>query len=164
MSQFKGSNGKWKTISLFLEHHYDTTEAIFTMKGEHFDYKGKQYLSPRQLFVGLGDPTGYEFSQQYLDGWEHWKAFCASPRIRAFIEDWKEELEVKLRSKAITTVVADSESESRSSVASAKWLSDRGWVEKRAAGKPSKEEVQRELKVATKIKDEHEDDWKRMIN
>jgi hypothetical protein len=80
------------------------------------------------------------------------------------VEEWQEELEVKLRAEAIRTVVADSGSESRSSVSSAKWLSDKGWVEKRKAGAPSKKEKEREMKVQSKIKSELDEDYARIVN
>jgi hypothetical protein len=164
MSKFKGTNGKWKTVSLFLEHEYDPTEAIFTFKDDHHEVNGKTFLSARRLFVGLGDPTGYQFSQEHLGGYSHWKAFVSSPKIAPYVAEWQEELEVLLRSQAIRTVVGDAASESRSSVSSAKWLSDKGWVEKRKAGAPSREEKQRELKVHTRIKTELDDDIERMLN
>jgi hypothetical protein len=164
MSKFKGTNGKWKTVSLFLEHEYDPTEAIFTFKDDHHEVNGKTFLSARKLFAGLGDPTGYQFSQEYLGGYSHWKAICNSPKIAPHVADWQEELEVRLRSTAIRTVVSDSLSESRSSVASAKWLSDKGWLEKRKAGAPSKVDKVRELKIATKIKDELDEDLERILN
>jgi hypothetical protein len=121
LSSFKGTNGKWKTVSLFLEHEYDPTEAIFTFKDADHEAYGKTFKSARKLFVGLGDPTGYAFSQEYLGGYSHWKAFASSPKIAPYVAEWQEELEVRMRCQAIRTVVSDSASESRSSVSSAKW-------------------------------------------
>lgn len=103
----------------------------------------------RDKFMECGDILGIDFADQHLGGFQHWKNINASPVLQPIIADWVEELEVRIRSKQIKRIdelAADGQFQA------AKFLADRGW-EKRAAGKPSKEEVARETKVQVKMKD-----------
>ena len=163
MSNFKGSQGKWFTLSLFLEHDYDPEDlATFTHKSEDHTLHGKTYISARRLFVETGDPTGYTFALEYLGGWAHWKAWLASPPLRKRIDEWVEEVEIKLKAEALHTIKADADSGSKSSVSSAKYLADKGYQPKRKAGAPSKAEKERKVKENETIKDEYDVDFNRL--
>jgi hypothetical protein len=65
---------------------------------------------------------------------------------RGAIAAWREELEVKLRSQGVRGVMLEAYSEGKGSLQAAKWLADKGWTEKRTAGRPSNEELAGERK------------------
>lgn len=142
--------GKPLTQSLFLEIGY-TQYAIYTLKDVDYEYNGKLYLSLKRLYIEKEDPTEYEFANEYLLGWQHWKRLCENKVIRKYIDEWREELEVKLRSRGIKEAINAAE---KGGFQAAKWLADRGW-EQRGAGRPSKDEVEREKKFQARVSDEY---------
>jgi hypothetical protein len=78
------------------------------------------------------------------------------------IEEWREELEVRVRSQAIQDIMGMCADGAQGSFASAKWLADRGW-DKRAPGRPSKEEAAKSKQIEDRISSEFNDDVVRMM-
>lgn len=135
-----------------------TSNAIYTLKDVDYTYKGKLYPSAKRLYLELEDPTEYEFATTYFLGWNHWQRICANKNVAEHINLWREELEVKLRSRAVKMNIAAAKN---GNYQAAKWLADRGWLN-RAAGRPSKAEVNKELKIAAAIENEYAADVVRL--
>jgi hypothetical protein len=152
------SEGRPLTQSLFLEIGY-TDEAIYTLKEVDYTYNGKLYPSLKKLFLEASDPTEYTFATQHLLGWRHWQRICANKLLLKHIEEWREELEVKLRSEAVRQAIAHAAS---GTFQAAKWVADRGWAT-RGAGRPSKADLERETRIQEKIDNEYNGDVVRMF-
>lgn len=152
------SMGKMRTQSLFLELGYND-EACFTLKEEDHVYEGRTYPSLKRLYLESNDPTEYKFATEHLLGWKHWQRMCENKVIRKHIDEWREELEVKLRCQAIGDAIVLARS---GQFQAAKWVADRGWAT-RAAGRPSKEEIERSKRIAERIDDEYSGDVVRMF-
>lgn len=150
--------GRYKTLSLFLEIAYDK-DAIFTLKDYDHEYSGKMYYSLKKLFLEESDPTEYQFATKYLAGWEHWQRMCNNKVLNTHIEKWRVELELKLRSEGIQWVLKSARK--KQNWLAAKFLAEKGW-ETRAAGRPSKEELERNIAIETRIQDEFSDDIARL--
>jgi len=132
MSQLKGPNGKCRTKSLFYElSYYDTTDVIFTTKEQDITVKGKAYVSLQQLFINMvpNDPTEYEFAMSVFGSWEVWKTISEAPQLRPFVTNWRNEVVVKVKSKAIQAIAEEMRSNGRSSFSAAKLLLDKGWLD-----------------------------------
>ena len=132
MSQLKGPNGKCRTKSLFYElSYYDTTDVIFTTKEQDITVKGKAYVSLQQLFINMvpNDPTEYEFAMSVFGSWEVWKTISEAPQLRPFVSNWRNEVVVKVKSKAIQAIAEEMRSNGRSSFSAAKLLLDKGWLD-----------------------------------
>lgn len=157
-SKFKDSAGKYITQNLFLEFSYDTEKAVYTFADEDKEYKGKVYPSLRRLYLETADPTEYEFATKYLWGWEHWQRILGNKVLLKEVERWREELEVKLRSRGVKAALALTEG----SFNAAKWAADGGWNIKR--GRPSKAEKERARKMREKALEEIKDDASRIIH
>jgi len=157
-SKFKDSAGKYITQNLFLEFSYDTEKAVYTFADEDKEYKGKVYPSLRRLYLETADPTEYEFATKYLWGWEHWQRILGNKVLLKEVERWREELEVKLRSRGVKAVLSLTEG----SFNAAKWAADGGWNIKR--GRPSKAEKERERKMREKALEEVKEDASRIIH
>lgn len=140
-SKFKDSTGKLLTQSLFLENGYHTEFAVYTLSDTDKEYKGKVYPSLRRLFLETMDPTEYEFATKYLWGWDHWQRIAANGLMTEQIEQWREELEVRLRSMAIRSIVVGA----LGSYNAAKWVADGSWKQKR--GRPSKADLAKEKRM-----------------
>lgn len=145
--------GRPITQSLFLEMGY-TSNAVYTLKDIDYVYKGKEYPSAKRLYLEMEDPTEYEFAVTYFLGWDHWQRICANKVVGEHINKWRDELEVKLRSRAVKMNIASAKA---GNYQAAKWLADRGWLT-RAAGRPSKAEVAKNTKIAMDIENEYSAD------
>lgn len=160
-SKFLDVMGRPLTQSLFLELGY-SENAVYTLKEYDYPYKGKHYPSLKRLFLLEEDPTEYAFAEKHLLGWQHWKRLCENKAIAKHIEEWREELELKIRSQAVRDMMNMCASEG-GNYSAAKFLADRGW-EKRAAGRPSKAEKDKHLRIEEKIEEEFAADVKRLAD
>lgn len=154
MDEFKDTQGKWRTQSLFLEFSWDE-DAKYSLSDSHKEYKGKVYPSLKQLYVEEGDTTEYEFANKYFGGWSHWKRLRGNKAIAKHIDEAQEELELKLMALGVKRIIEHSKGDK--GYQASKWLADRGW-DTRKAGRPSKDEVEGELKRQAKEDDEYSAD------
>lgn len=161
-SKFIDSTGKPITQALFLEYNYDTNFALYSLKDYDHTYEGVVYPSLKLLYLKEEDPTEYIFASKYLLGWPHWKRLCENKWIAKHIEQWREELEIKLRAQAVRALRDMCNSENGNFQA-AKFLADRGW-DKRAPGRPSKAELEKRAAIDKHTEDEFEADVLRMEN
>lgn len=154
--------GRPMTQALFLELGYNEKYAMYTLKEQDHVWNGKTYPSLKRLYLATEDPTEYEFAVKYLLSWNHWKRIVENKVIGRYIAEWRDELEIKLRSRAIRDIQSLCESENGNYQA-AKFLADRGW-DKRGAGRPSKQEEEKRLAIAQHIENEFDTDVARMDN
>jgi hypothetical protein len=158
--RFLDVTGRPLTQGIFLEHQYDTNYAIYTLKDDDYFYEGKLYPSLKKLYLAEEDPTEYIFVEKHLLNWNQWKRLVANKKTKEFIDEWRDELELKLRAYAVREMQALINSENGSFQA-AKYMADRGW-DKRAAGRPSKAEKEKSLAIERHIEDDFKADVARM--
>lgn len=153
------SEGRPLTQSLFLELGY-TQYSVYTLKEYDYAYKGVNYPSLKRLYLQEEDVTEYEFATKHLLGWKHWKRLCENKQIRKHVDEWREELELKIRAQAIRDMQTLCASEN-GNFSAAKFLADRGW-EKRAPGRPTKLDKEKEDRLADRLSEEFSADVIRM--
>ena len=133
MNQFKDKMFRWRTLSLFKESAaYPKEHVLYTFE------------EARKLYIECNDPTGYTFATTHLGGWKHWLLLKGSSAIAEKIDEWEQELEVKLRAEAVGNMIKLSIGDK--GYQANKFLVDGGWVQKKA-GRPTKESIKRETKV-----------------
>lgn len=159
-AQMQDSTGRPLTQGLFLEVGYSDA-AVYTLKDQDHELNNKRYPSLKRLYLECADPTEYEFATTYLLGWKHWLRLCENKMLRAHIDEWRDELEIKLRSAAIKHILETSTGP-LGNVQSAKWVADRGWAI-RGAGRPSKADVEREKKIQAGMSGEFDADILRLV-
>jgi hypothetical protein len=162
MSKFKASNGKYFIKALFLEKSYDdTTNVLFTLKEEDFVYKGVKLISLKKKYMSYDHIPGaeYEFASTELGGWRHWNMICNSSVMAEEVQEWRRELEVKLRAGAVKEVIKVSKGDK--GFQAAKWLAEGGYKSK-TRGRPSKDEVNKEIEIQAEIMSTL-DDWEKRI-
>lgn len=140
-SEFRLSNRKRLLKGLFYEMtNADKTGVKYTLKDE--DHLG--YPSLSRLYIEMEDPTEYNFAVAYLESWDHWQMLCAAAWFKPFISKWRIELEVRLKSKAISAIKSEANG-GRNSFAANKWLVEKGWEPKegqgRTRGRPTKDQI-----------------------
>lgn len=155
-SKFLDSMGRPITQALFLELGY-TDFAVYTLKEQDHEYKGKVYPSLKRLYLEMEDVIEYDFATEYLYGYRHWKRMCENKAIAPHVAEWREELELKLRSQATAQMIEMSEE----SFQATKWLADRGW-EKKGAGRPATKEKEMEDALAKQVETDYSADIVRL--
>lgn len=149
--KFSTENNILYTNALFKELNINEPEiAIYTLAADDIVDGDKTYISIRKQYLLLEDPTEYEIASRYFDSWTHWKKVRESSKIKPHIEEWREELEVKLRSKGVKGVY---EKALDGDYQASKWLAERGFSDKKPArrGKPTKAEVIGEARKEAKV-------------
>lgn len=155
------SMGRPLTQSLFLEINYDPEVAVYTTKDYDHEYEGKVFPSLKRLYLQTEDPLEYDFASLYLLNWNHWIRICNNKLFKKHVEEWREELELKIRSQAIRDIIDMTADEK--SFQAAKWLADKGW-DKRRAGRPSKDEIEKEKRIQSSLHDEYGADVRRLFD
>ena len=150
-SKFKDSGGRPITQSLFLEIGY-TDNAFYTLKDEDHEHKGVVYPSLKRLYLEHEDVTEYDFATTYLLGWNHWKRLCGNKQVRKEIDEWRFELELKLRSAGLKAIIESALDEDGGFQAQ-KYLADKGWA-KSGAGRPRKDTSEMDKKQEEMLADD----------
>ena len=156
-SKFKDSMGRYLTQSLFLEQAYDVNTAIYTLKNDDYEYKGKLFPSLKRLYLEMEDPIEYEFANKYLAGWDQWERICDNKLYTGLINRWRKELELKLRTIGYKEMV----NKVSTSPMAARWLSNKGWSENKTI-RASKSDRDAEKQIQKQISDQYESDLLRL--
>lgn len=140
--------GQMLTQKLFLETNgWDRSSALYTLTDEDKWDGNRPIYSIRRLYVDLEDVHEYEFAVKYFGSWQHWQKVANSPRLKDFVNEWREELSVKLRTRNLKRMEELAADGDRQAI---KYMADKGWEGKDDApkkrGRPSKEEKQGYLK------------------
>ena len=159
---YKDKMGRWRTQSLFFELYLVDAEAkglepIYTLKAD--DWKGLP--SFKRIYIECEDPTEYTAAIKLLGYWEHWQKLTEAGWFKPYITEWRAELEIRLRSKAIKALVETAVTEGAKGSNAAKWLADRSWKSAKK-GRFSKEELDRERKIEAGIEDSIRSDLDRL--
>ncbi len=148
------TTGRWLTQSLFLEIGYKP-QALYTLKDDDHEYKGKVYPSIKKLYMECNDPTEYTVATKHFGGLQHWLRIADNKMIAEHINAWRYELELKMRCEGIRNAAIAAE---KGNWQAAKWFASRGW-ESKGAGRPSKDAIKRqqdfESKAAAIVKKDH---------
>tara|TARA_Y100000034_G_scaffold136090_1_gene210747 strand:- start:1728 stop:2240 length:513 start_codon:yes stop_codon:yes gene_type:complete len=148
--RFKDVMGRYRTQSLFREMSYgskeDAPDPLYTLK--LVDPQG-ELPSLYQLYLDCNDPTEYEFAIQAFGEWYHWAVISQLAWMEEHVEKWRAELEIKMRSEAVKVILEETKS-GKGKYNAAKFISDAGWRPK-TKGRPSKEEIKRQTKIAAGI-------------
>lgn len=166
-SKFKNPNGVYIVKTLFCE--WDDTsrsQCVYTLKNDDHTMDGVTYPSLKKLYLELEDPTEYEFSQLYLDGWDHWKKLSSAAFFKEHCKEWREELEIRLRSQALARIKKRAAQDSKDSMVADKILLSGGWKtpeEKERVGRPSKQKIKEEADKLFRDTSEVDEDYKRIF-
>ena len=160
---FRNSRGALRTHALFYDITYDPEIAMYCLKGHDMKKDGKVFLSLKQLYLSYEDITEYEFAVNCFEGWHHWLAVSQNRDVAKQLDQWREELEIKFRSKAIKSIANQALDPNKPSYQAAAFIADRKWIQN-GKGAPTKDQVEGERKRQAFINDEVEDHINRMAD
>jgi hypothetical protein len=135
-------------MNLFRELSTNSDQVLYTLeRGDN------EYPSIYRLYMETEDLTEFEFANKYFDSFAHWKRICQSPSFIPYISQWREELELKIRARALSSLIKKSKDDS----SIAKYLLDKNWVDKlhttnpvtNLRGRPSKNDIRDHLTLIT---------------
>lgn len=180
------SRGRPRTLTLFFELAKSMDQLIdapFTLKGWDYQHpEGGLKISLKRLFLEEMDPVGYTFAEKYLSedseelqrltqdqpcsikgmqGYHTWKKFFGNKRIRKEIEQWQEDLQVKLKTLAVKSQIRKVINEDHHQAA--KWLAAQGWVITEKKDSDQKEPEDTEIKDFLKDLSEEGSDLSKVV-
>jgi len=124
--------------SLFVETcKVPDAKPLYTL----YDRDKPQYPSLYRLYMETEDPTEYQFATRYLHDWKHWESLCAAEWFKPYVERWRKELELKIKSQALRRIIDDASAGGRDGQAAARFILEKGWGDKSTKGRPSKEDI-----------------------
>lgn len=159
---YKSEMNQWYTQSLFYDMQATVPKDRWVITPIFSLYEERPgYICCRTTFVELGDPTGYKWATKYLGDWQHWLRLQKCPWFVEAVEHWREELSVKIESEAVDIIKGIAAAEGKSQLPAARFLAE---LDKRKTGRgrPSKAEVDAELKRQVKVQSVEDDDMERI--
>ena len=163
-SQMKDRMGRYRTQSLFWETRSDEKGYIplFTRKNYDHTVDGVVYPSLKLIYLSYDHipEFEYEFAMDIFGTWEHWQMFANDSIFRKDVREWRQELDIKIKSEALRGVFLASKTDDAKGVQAMRYLADKGYSPKR--GRPSKEEVERERKIAAGVTEDLAGDMERL--
>jgi hypothetical protein len=132
----KPRSGPHYTKMLFREFN---PEGPYTLK----DLDDGEHLSLYRLYMEYEDLLEHSFANEYLCGWTHWEQLCRAPFFKEYIARWRKELELKVRSKALASIIRTAKTPNKDSFAAQKYIVDKNWKEPAEKGRPKKEDIAR---------------------
>lgn len=168
-SKYRNSKNQRMLSGLFLETRPVTQscDPVYTLKDwDHVRPDGTPYPSLYLLYMSLEDLTEYEFVNQCLDGWEHWQMLCQANFFKPYIARWREELQLKIKARALQRLKAAAEvAEGKSYVELNKYLANEQWRPgaSKGRGRPSSAEISSKLLEETNKLLDLEQDYERVF-
>lgn len=170
MSKFRHPKTNQRyTKQLFYDHVRDmpiglrTFEPLYSL---NHDIPG--YINFRTEYIKDEDPTGYKTSKRLLEDYSHWQLLMATQWFQDCKKIWDEELDAKLEARAMDamkSLMMDEELKPAERIAAAKIVLSKTGVKQPkqpARGRPSKDEVQNNLREATEAEKALQDDLARI--
>lgn len=148
--KFRNESNQRYTKALFYEQSWTDKEGIaYTLKDKDYEVEGKLLPSLYLLYMEecIKDPSEYTFASKHFDGWEHWLMVRdAAWFYKPYYLKWKAELEVRIRSLALISLIKESKVQSKNSMAINRLLLEGQWdpsQTKSKRGRPSKDEIKK---------------------
>ena len=148
--RFRNESNQRLTKALFYEQSWiNSSDYIYTLKDKDYEVDGKVLPSLYLLYMEecIKDPSEYSFASKHFDGWEHWLMVRdATWFYKPYYQKWKSELEVRIRSLALISLIKESKVQSKNSMAINRLLLEGQWdpsQTKTKRGRPTKDEIEK---------------------
>lgn len=118
-----------------------------------------------KLYSEEDDPTEYSFVRKHIGSLEEWDLLCNTPWFKPIVSQWRRELDLKIKSKALRALRSVASGDTRDAFVANRYLLDGNWKDtKTKRGRPSKQEVLDEANRMASDTRRIEDDWDRIFN
>jgi hypothetical protein len=144
---FRNSNNMYRTSDLFIEYNRSQDPAYWTIKGDDVTINGITYPSLKKIYLSYEDVMEYDFAVDHFEDYAHWEVLANSARLKDDVEQWRKELVLKLKTRALKGIIRDAVKENK--YEANKFLLTNGWIDKsedgKKRGRPTKQEIKDEL-------------------
>jgi len=159
--------GGYQTKGLFYETTLPDERPEFgtswTLKEKDLIVGDKIYRSMKSVYLSMEDVTEYNFAIATLGSYKHWERLIESPIIRKHIDQWRKELNLKLKARAMKAIINAATVDEKSSFQAMKYLADNEYLDRKSKrGRPSKEEINAELRKEVETSKTFRDDAERI--
>jgi len=162
---YKDTMGRYRTQSLFWEMRDESMAPIWCMKDYDLVKEKTTYPSLKKIYMAYDHVPGfeYDFAMDHFGSWDHWLKLCScrTDRIKDMIQEWRNELDIKLKAVGLKAIIASSVDNDAKGLQASKYLVEQGYAVKKA-GRPSIEDIERELKTDAKAAKERQEDLERI--
>lgn len=147
-----------------------TPDYIFTF--DDYDNEAEGLYSLKRLYLKFDDTTEYEQAMHILGSTTHWEKFVNSDFIKQHIEEYRAELKARTRSKALKQLLESAENSPSDAVRhqAQKFLVKEGFrlmdgeeAVRPKRGRPSKDEIEGNLKAMSAEEKRVMDDYNRTL-
>lgn len=120
----------------------------------------------RKRFVATLDPTEYTGGIELCGSWENWQKFKRNwPSFQSMhLNGWLEEIEIAIKSQSIKSLIRGAtacDANGKFDSAAAKFLVE-GKHQDKLVGRPSKDRIQKQLRIDTAVQKEIANDLERI--
>lgn len=113
------------------------------------------------VFLNEEDPTEYKPAIKLCGSWREWQRLKRDwPQFNGYIQEWKDELEIKLESRALQKIQELSKGDDNKALTAAKFIAE---TKRRKVGRPSKAEKDRAVKEIARAAAETKDEESRIL-
>ena len=151
------------TVSLFWETRNPKNEKkyppLFTIKNIEHVVKDVEYVSLKRVYMSYDHMPGmeYEFAMDVFGDWQQWQEIAEKSALKDLVAEWRSEVDIRVRAQALKTLLLQSK---ENIAASRAILANEHKEAKR--GRPSKDEVARERKIAAGVRENLDADLARL--
>lgn len=148
---FRNDQDKLIYTGLFVEE-YASPYNMYTLSDKDKTIRGGTYPSLYRLYIEEADVTEYNFASKYFESYQHWDTLTKMPFFVPFIERWRKELELKIKSQALADIMKQAKSEDfKKAFEASKFIYEKVYVgEKNTKGRPSKKQIKEEAEKQAK--------------
>lgn len=126
-----GNSGKPILANLFIEiaikNKVDLKHCFYTANREDLVHDGQIYPSLWKLYIDFEDPSEYYFANNYFLSPTHWKEVSEHTQLKNLVDEWRKELELKIRADALRCIIQSSKESTPNGLAAAKYLLSTPW-------------------------------------
>ena len=156
------NNVKYLKGLFFEQVNSDKSTVLYTLK----DVPHEGFPSFYQLYMAIDDPTEWEVAQQLVDGWEHWEALCECNWFKPYLNRWRKEIELRMKSKALARIRTEARTNAKEALAANRYLLEKGWEAKEGQrngrGRPTKEDIKKAATELASVNERLSDDFSRL--
>lgn len=137
--------------------------TMYSLKKRDHIVDGRTYKSLHKIYIGMEDPTEYEFAMSVFGDFSVWENLCNLSWFKAHHNQMQKELVLKLKARTVKGMINDL-NQGTASYNAQKYLADAGYLEgnSKKRGRPSKDELDGALKEAARNEADTKDDATRI--
>lgn len=172
LKRMRTSMNQYRTRGLIKEAAGNELVPDYIFTFAHYDNEEEGLYSLRKLYLQFDDTTEYEQAMHILGSMVHWEKFVNSDFIKDHIEEYRKELRARTKSKALKQLLESAENSPSDAVRhqAQKFLVKEGFrlmdgedAAKPKRGRPSKEEIDGNLKAMSAEEKRIQEDYNRTL-